>query len=131
MRPNIPSGGPVSGAPHGAVADVPTVQLGAPPAAPVTSAEAAAPRPALPEKVVCPVCTTTFAPHGTRGRCPVCGEQVVPVEEATRTLPIISPVASWLFQEGNWRLVAVGVLVLYQLIIFIALWIHLAQIHAF
>lgn len=103
--------------------------LNVPPSAP-TVVQAETPKPAMPQKVVCPICTTTFAPRRTRGRCPVCGEQVVPAADATHNLPVITPIGNWLFRDGNWRLAAVGALVLYQLIIFIILWIHLAQIHA-
>ena len=103
--------------------------LNAPPGAPAVVLEQAQ-KPAIPHEVVCPICSTTFAPRRTRGRCPVCGEQVIPSADATRDLPVITPVANWLFRDGNWRLAAVGVLVLYQIILFIILWIHLAQIHA-
>lgn len=103
--------------------------LNAPPGAPAVL-PAQAPKPAIPQQVVCSICSTTFAPGRTRGRCPVCGEQVIPAADATRTVPLITPVGNWLFRDGNWRLAAVGALVLYQIILFIILWIHLAQIHA-
>lgn len=82
------------------------------------------------KSVVCPVCSTTFAWRATAGRCPVCGEQVVQVDAAASAVPVVGPLWSWLTREGNWRLLAVAALVLYQLVLFIALWIHLAQIHA-
>jgi hypothetical protein len=81
--------------------------------------------------VTCPICATTFAPRASAGKCPVCGEQVLAPEQAARAIPVISPLSNWLFREGNWRLAAVVALVFYQLALFIALWIHLAQIHAF
>jgi hypothetical protein len=84
----------------------------------------------IPRKVACPVCATTFAPRNTQGRCPVCGEQVFQADEVANAVPVIGPSSKWLFQEGNWRLMAVATLVVYQLILFIVLWIHLAQIHA-
>lgn len=125
MSPNIPSGS--SPTPH---AGEPTSTPGMPPTTASGVLVAPAPKPIIPKSVVCPVCSTTFAPRASAGRCPVCNEQVIPAEQATRNLPVITPVANWMFQKGNWRLVAVGALILYQLIIFIVLWIHLAQVHA-
>lgn len=130
MRQNNPPGNPFSGTPPGSRSAGATVAPGAHPTATPGVAVAPTPKPILPKKIVCPVCATTFAPRRTSGRCPVCGEQVVPAEGASRALPVITPVTNWLFREGNWRLVAVGALIVYQLIIFIVLWIHLAQIHA-
>lgn len=122
MGPHMPPPAPHAGEPAVAQGKPPTVASGV--------LVAPAPKPIIPSKVVCPVCSTTFAPRASAGRCPVCNEQVIPAEQATRNLPIITPVANWMFQKGNWRLVAVGALILYQLIIFIVLWIHLAHVHA-
>jgi hypothetical protein len=36
----------------------------------------------------------------------------------------------WVRKGGNWKVVALAALILYQLILFIVLWIHLAQTHA-
>lgn len=88
------------------------------------------PLPGIGTRATCPVCGTTFAPRDSGGICPVCGEQVVAPYEAAGAIPVISPAWQWLRQGGNWRLVAVAGLILYQLILFIALWIHLAQTHA-
>jgi hypothetical protein len=88
-------------------------------------------KPRLPKKVVCPVSGTVFNPRTTGGRCPVCGEQVVPEELVAQAAPFVSPAGKWLFQEGGWRLGAVILLVVYQLVIFGLLWHHLADIHAF
>lgn len=88
------------------------------------------PLPGIGKRATCPVCGTTFAPRDSGGICPVCGEQVVTPYEAAGDIPIISPVWQWLRQGGNWRLVAVAGLILYQLILFIVLWIHLAQMRA-
>ncbi|GAC1451471.1 MAG: hypothetical protein PVSMB4_11330 [Ktedonobacterales bacterium] len=103
---------------------------GDPPPARQVGGTPSAPKPVVPKQVTCPVCATPFDPRGTEGRCPVCGEQVVPAEEAARTVPVLSPASRWLFREGNWRLTAVMVLVVYQIVLFIVLWIHLAQVHA-
>ncbi|MGZ6388522.1 MAG: hypothetical protein ACXWQZ_04585 [Ktedonobacterales bacterium] len=133
MPPNNPPGGPSWGAPPPSAAPQtggPAFVPGMPPSPMQGVAVAPPPTPVLPSKLICPVCTTTFAPRRTRGRCPICGEQVVPAGDASRNLPVITPVTNWMFHEGNWRLVAVVALVLYQIIIFIVLWIHLAQIHA-
>ena len=46
-------------------------------------------------------------------------------------MPVISPAIRWLRQGGNWRLAALASLILYQIILFIALWIHLTQLRAF
>ncbi|HEX8996845.1 MAG TPA: hypothetical protein VF812_12520 [Ktedonobacterales bacterium] len=88
-------------------------------------------RASIEKAVTCPVCATTFAPRGNAGKCPVCGEQVVAPDALASNIPIVSPVSAWLFREGNWRTAAVAALVVYQIALFIALWIHLAQIHAF
>jgi hypothetical protein len=45
-------------------------------------------------------------------------------------IPVLSPAWQWLRQGANWRLIAVAALILYQIILFIALWIHLAQMRA-
>lgn len=81
-------------------------------------------------RTTCPICGTTFAPHESDGKCPVCGEQVVGSLRAGGYIPVLSPAWQWLRQGGNWRLAAVVALIVYQIIMFIALWIHLAQIRA-
>ncbi len=81
-------------------------------------------------KATCPVCATTFAPSDTKGKCPVCGEQVVRGYQAGGDIPVISPAMEWLRTGGNWKIAAIGALVLYQIIMFIVLWIHMAQAHA-
>ncbi len=90
----------------------------------------APPKPVVPRKVVCPVSGTVFNPRATGGRCPVCGEQVVPAEYVAQAVPVVSPVGTWLFQEGGWRLVALILLIIYQFTIFGVLWHYLATIHA-
>lgn len=87
-------------------------------------------KPSIPKKVVCPISGTVFNPRTTGGRCPVCGEQVVPKEVMAGATPLASPAGKWLFQEGNWRLVALITLIVYQLVLFGLLWHHLAVIHA-
>ncbi|HEY8324927.1 MAG: hypothetical protein ACHQ1E_01020 [Ktedonobacterales bacterium] len=81
-------------------------------------------------RATCPICGTTFAPHDTDGKCPVCGEQVVRSLQVGGYIPVLSPAWQWLRQGANWRLIAVAALILYQIILFIALWIHLAQMRA-
>lgn len=82
------------------------------------------------KKVTCPVCATTFAPQDTKGTCPVCGEQVVRHFSAGGDIPIISPALEWVRKGGNWKIAALAALVLYQVIMLIVLWIHMAQVHA-
>lgn len=84
-----------------------------------------------PGAVTCPICATTFAARANAGKCPVCGEQVLAADEVTPAIPVISPISAWLFREGNWRLATIVALVIYQVILFVALWIHMAQVHAF
>ncbi len=94
-------------------------------------AAAASPRPAIPKKVVCPVCSTTFNVRANGGKCPVCGEQVVPHELAAANIPVASPAGKWLFQGGGWRLVALIALLVYQLVLFGVLVHHFIDVHAF
>jgi hypothetical protein len=89
-----------------------------------------APKAAVPRRVVCPVSGTVFNPRATGGRCPVCGEQVVPAALAARSLPVVSSAGAWL-KGGGWRLAALIALLVYQLVIFLLLWHHLADLHAF
>jgi len=86
-------------------------------------------RPAVPAKVTCPVCSTTFAPRATSGKCPVCGEQVVPQEALASSVPVVGPAIQWLVPRSGWRLSAVLVFVAYQIILFIVLWVYLATHH--
>lgn len=107
MQPQIPTGEPP------APADYPTVPL-----------------PGVANRATCHVCGTAFAPRDSDGKCPVCGEQVMMPYLASGGIPVISPVWQWLRHGGNWRLAALGALIAYQIVIFIVLWIHLAQMHA-
>jgi hypothetical protein len=50
--------------------------------------------------------------------------------DARAGVPVLSPLAHWLFAEGNWRTVAVLVVVLYEIALAVVLWRHLAGIHA-
>lgn len=84
----------------------------------------------VPHRVTCPICANEFEPHTNLGRCPVCGEQVIPEAAATRNIPLLSPASRWFFAHGNWRVLAVIALIVYQLVLFIALWMHLTAIHA-
>lgn len=96
---------------------------------------AAPARVSLPKTVVCPVSGTVFNPRTTGGRCPVCGEQVVPAELVARANPATSigntRPGQWLFANGGWRVSALIVLVLYQLGLFLWVLIQLVQKHAF
>ncbi len=83
-----------------------------------------------PDKVTCPICGTTFAPRDSDGKCPICGEHIVTSDQITGGVPLLASAGRWIRQGGNWRLVTVAALVVYQIILFIALWIHLAQTHA-
>lgn len=123
-------------------ADAPTVPVplaAAPSGAKRGRGKAAAPgaptRVSLPKTVVCPVSGTVFNPRTTGGRCPVCGEQVVPAELVARANPAASigntRAGQWLFANGGWRVSALIVLVLYQLGIFLWVLIELVQKHAF
>lgn len=86
------------------------------------------PKPAMPRVVTCPICKTTFAPNATAGACPVCGDQVVPAAVATRKVPVLSSTGRWL-GAGGWRAVLLILLVLYQVTLFLVLWIELSQAH--
>jgi hypothetical protein len=94
-----------------------------------TAAAPAPTRPAAPKRVVCPVCATRFSVRGHGGKCPVCGEQVVPRELATAKIPVASPASAWL-GDGGWRVVALVALVLYQLVLFGLLVHHFIDLHA-
>lgn len=83
-----------------------------------------------PKTLTCPVCATTFSRRANGGKCPVCGEQVMAPDEAATAVPVISPLSKSLFQEGNWRPVAVMALVIYEIALAILLWMHLSHIHA-
>jgi hypothetical protein len=78
----------------------------------------------------CPICDTVFDPRATSGRCPVCGEQVAPAALVTRAIPWLTPVWAWL-KAGGWRVALVGVLVIYEIILFIIVWQRYAAAHAF
>lgn len=88
------------------------------------------PLPGMAQKATCPVCATTFAPRDTQGKCPVCGEQVVRGFQAGGDIPVISPALEWVRKGGNWKIAAIGALILYQIIMLVVLWIHMAQVHA-
>lgn len=116
-----------------------TAPLAAPqPIAPAGANGAAprsAPKVAVPRKVVCPVSGTVFNPRTTGGKCPVCGEQVVPAELVASASVggklAETPVGAWVAKDGNWKLVALIVLVLYQVGLFAWVWAELASKHAF
>ena len=80
--------------------------------------------------LVCPICGTTFSRRANAGKCPVCGEQVEAPEAAAPTIPVITQVSKRLFQDGNWRLVAVVALIIYEIALGALLWMHLAHLHA-
>ncbi len=82
----------------------------------------------VPKRVVCPICATAFEPRAGGGRCPVCGEQVVPAAAASRHIAGISPAVRWL-GDGGWRLTLVLLLVAYELALFIFVWVQLAHKH--
>lgn len=94
-----------------------------------------APKVTVPRTVICPVSGTVFNPRATGGRCPVCGEQVVPEELVRRskigTRLADSRAGEWAGKEGNWKIVALIVLVLYQVGLFAWVWVELAAKHAF
>lgn len=75
-------------------------------------------KPAVPKRVTCPVCQTSFGPRATAGKCPVCGEQVLPEADVVRHVPYLTPAWAWV-KAGGWRLVLLVVVVLYQLGLFI------------
>jgi hypothetical protein len=75
-------------------------------------------KPAIPKQLTCPVCQTSFGPRATAGKCPVCGEQVLPEADVARTVPYLTPAWIWL-KAGGWRLVLVVAFVLYQIVLFI------------
>lgn len=92
----------------------------APPAANARSPQAPHSAP-VPKSLPCPICQTTFDPRASGGRCPVCGEQVVPAAAVTREVPGLSRLGRWL-KSGGWRVVLVLLVVLYQIVLFIYLW---------
>lgn len=114
-QPQAPSGGAPSRGPY---------------TAPPAYETSTTPLPVAANRATCSICGTTFTPHESDGKCPVCGEQVVGSLQADGYIPALSPAWNWLRQGGNWRLVAVAALIIYQIILFIALWIHLAQMRA-
>jgi hypothetical protein len=83
-----------------------------------------------PKEVTCPVCATVFDPRATTGRCPVCGEQVVPTTQVTRSVPGLTPAWAWV-KTGGWRIVLVGLLVIYEVVLLIIVWQRFAAAHAF
>ncbi len=85
---------------------------------------------ALPKEVTCPICATAFDPRATKGRCPVCGEQVAPTALATRAVPWLTPTWAWV-KAGGWRLVLVALMVIYEVALFIIVWQRFAAAHAF
>lgn len=104
-------------------ADAATTAASAPPG----RAQPAAPK--TPKTVVCPVCATSFSVRGNGGKCPVCGEQVLPRELAVANIPVASPASAWL-RDGGWRIVALIALVLYQLVLFGLLVHHFIDLRA-
>lgn len=84
--------------------------------------------PEIPDRIACPICQTAFEPYAAGGRCPVCGEQVVPEDAVTREVPILTPVVRWL-KQGGWRLVLLTLLILFQLVLLIGLWHQFAVAH--
>lgn len=128
---NTPTSGGVSGPDN-----VPTMPLSPSGKAGPSGASAAiatklpaAPRPSpLPREVSCPICKTTFAPRSSAGRCPVCGEQVLPAAAATREVPVLSPTGRFL-AAGGWRAVLLVFLLLYEIALFIFLWVALSRAH--
>lgn len=100
------------------------------PSTPAAMGDLDAPSSGMANRATCPVCGTTFAPRETDGKCPVCGEQVAHRGASGSAIPMLSPFLDWIRAGGNWKVVALAALILYQLIVFIVLWIHLAQIHA-
>lgn len=106
-----------------------------PEVADVTSAKATAQRPAqppararVPKEAICPICATRFDPWASGGRCPVCNEQVVPQQDVTRAIPVVTPAWAWL-KAGGWRLVLLMAFVVYQLALLIYLWVSFANAH--
>lgn len=79
-------------------------------------------------EVTCPVCATTFEPKASRGRCPVCNEQVVPEALVTPEIRGVTPAMRWL-KEGGWRLVVLVLFILYQAGLLIYLWHSFADQH--
>jgi hypothetical protein len=71
--------------------------------------------------IVCPVCTTTFDPRASGGRCPLCGEQLVEQAALVGEASALSPAWRW-FTFGGWRLVLVVLFVLYELMLFLYVW---------
>lgn len=102
--------------------------IATPSAASPTSPSATGGMPSMPREVTCPICETTFAPRGTAGKCPVCGEQVMPAATLTREISVLSPLGRWL-AGGGWRAIVLVLLVLYQISLFVVLWVVLSRAH--
>lgn len=84
--------------------------------------------PAQPRQVTCPICATTFDPRATGGRCPVCGEQVVPEDMLRRDVPVLTPTWAWL-KSGGWRAAVVLLVLAYQVALLAFVWHWLAAAH--
>jgi hypothetical protein len=85
-------------------------------------------KPKIPRRVTCPICATEFGPRATAGRCPVCGEQVVPEDVVRRKVPVLTPTWTWL-KSGGWRVVVVLIVVAYQVALLAFVWHWLAAAH--
>ncbi len=99
--------------PLGSTGAVPSATLAASPQAMSTPK-----KPVIPNRVTCPICQTSFGPRATSGKCPVCGEQVLPEADVVRVVPGVTPALAWL-KAGGWRLVLLVAFALYQLALFI------------
>lgn len=86
------------------------------------------PAPQVAGRVACPICQTAFDPRASAGACPVCGERVVPAELVTRPIPVVTPVWQWL-RAGGWRLVALVMFMLYELVLFLGILHQFSQAH--
>jgi hypothetical protein len=84
--------------------------------------------PRAPGRMACPVCATGFDPRATAGRCPVCGEQVVPEAMVTRQVPVLTPTWAWL-KSGGWRVALVLLVLMYQVALLGFVWHWLAAAH--
>lgn len=98
----------------------------APPALPDTTPPP--PAAGIPKRVTCPICKTSYDPRASAGMCPVCGEQVVPAEMATRAIPVLTATGQWL-RAGGWRLVLLVVFVLYEVLLFLGVWHQFSLAH--
>jgi hypothetical protein len=86
-------------------------------------------RTAPPKAVTCPVCATAFDPRASAGRCPVCGEQVMPAALVMRAVPGLTPAWAWV-KAGGWRMVLVALVVIYEVVLLIVVWQRFAAAHA-